>query len=117
MRRAIIALASAAVLLTALAGPASATKPIRGCSDDFAPWVISDFRAYMNSQLFYDSLSPAGQALAPDILAIVNSDPWVTASDAIDKNGDQVLCIKQKPPTPGNLHGWIFNAVDNTAAS
>lgn len=32
-----------------------------------------------------------------------------------DKNGDDVLCVKDVPDTPGHLGSWIFNVVDNIA--
>ncbi len=39
---------------------------------------------------------------------------WVTQWDAIDKNGDGVVCMKNRPHTPGNP-AYFFNGVDNTA--
>lgn len=71
----------------------------------------------MNDAAFVDSLSPEGRALAPDIQALINDPAWLVGSAAIDGNGDGALCIKPKPPTKGNLYGWAFNAVDNTAQS
>ena len=35
--------------------------------------------------------------------------------DAIDKNDDGRLCVKDLPDTPGTFFGWIFNVIDNTA--
>jgi hypothetical protein len=39
---------------------------------------------------------------------------WYTQWDAIDKNGDQIVCMKNRPHTPGNP-AFFFNGVDNTA--
>ncbi len=114
-RRRILSLVAALAISLAVAAPASAVKPVRGCTDSFDLWSIVGFRAYMNSAEFYLSLPPEGQALAPDILASINSDTWLAATDGIDKNGDGYLCLKQGPVNSGHLFGWIFNAVDNTA--
>lgn len=59
-RRRIMALAAALVISLALAAPASAGKPIRGCSDSFNLWDVLAFRAYLNSPGFYASLSSEG---------------------------------------------------------
>ena len=66
-RRPILAFAAAAALSVSLAAPASAVKPARGCADPFDLWTIGAFREWMNNAAFVDSLSPEGQALAPDI--------------------------------------------------
>lgn len=109
------AAATAAALALALtAGGVAADKPVRGCSDDFDLWTVTNFRAYMNSAEFYASLPPEGQALAPTILAIINSDAWLAGSASIDANGDGQLCLKQKTITSGHYWGWQWNAVDNT---
>ena len=39
---------------------------------------------------------------------------WVTQWIAIDKNGDLMVCMKDRPHTPGNP-AYFFNGVDNTA--
>ena len=36
--------------------------------------------------------------------------------NAFDKNNDGMLCVMDLPDTPGDLGGWIFNVIDNTAA-
>lgn len=114
-RRRIMALVAALAISLAVAAPASAGKPIRGCSDSFDLWDLLDFRAYLNSAAFYGSLGSEGQALTPDFLELINSDAWLAIGAAFDKNSDGHLCIKQGPPTKGHLYGWVFNAVDNTA--
>ena len=114
MRRLGLAAATAALAMTMTAGWVAADKPTRGCSDDFGLWSILDFRAYMNSDGFYASLPPEGKALAPDNLAIINSDGWLAGADGLDANDDGRLCLKQKTITSGHLWGWLWNAVDNT---
>ena len=115
MRRSITATLVALALVAVAAGTVHAGKPARGCADDFEVWNYLDFREYLKSDAFYDSLSPEGQALAVDILPGLDSEGWLAASQAYDKNGDVILCIKPSPPVKGNLYGWVFNAVDNTA--
>ena len=39
---------------------------------------------------------------------------WVTQWVAIDKNGDLMVCMKDRPHTPGNP-AFFFNGVDNTS--
>jgi hypothetical protein len=105
------------LLLAGTAGSVMADKPTRGCSDDFELMSLLDFRALMNSAEFYESLPPEGQALAPDILAFINTDNWLAAGAAYDANADGQLCLKQKTFTAGHLWGWSWNAVDNTKNS
>jgi hypothetical protein len=114
LRRVALASAAAALALAVSVGSVAAEKPTRGCSDNFALTTILGFRDYMNSAEFYASLPAAGQALAPDILAIVNSDAWLAGIGVIDANGDGKLCLKQKTITSGHLWGWLWNGVDNT---
>lgn len=115
MRRPITAILMALALVAVAAGSVSAAKPARGCADDFDAWLYLDFREYLQSDAFYDSLPPEGQALAPEMVASLDTEGWLAASESYDKNGDMTLCIKPTPPVKGNLYGWIFNAVDNTA--
>lgn len=113
-RRIGLASAGALLALAVTAGGVAADKPARGCSDDFDLWSIVGFRVYMNSAEFYASLPAEGQALAPDILAIINSEAWLAGASGLDANGDGNLCLKQKTITAGHLWGWLWNAVDNT---
>ena len=64
------------------AAPASAEKPVRGCPDDF--------KRFTSAQIF-------------------QMFPTVSQGffDAIDKNGDGIVCGKQLRP--------IFNPIDNVA--
>jgi hypothetical protein len=115
MRRSILATLLAFALIGISVGSVSAGKPLRGCADDFERMPYLDFRAYLLSDAFLDSLSPEGQALAVDFIPFIESEDWIAVSDGFDKNGDGILCIKQNPPTKGNLYGWVFNGVDNTS--
>ena len=110
-----VALATMTLLISA--GSAAANKPVRACSDDFELMGILEFRALMNAPAFHATLPAAGQALAPDLLAVVNSNAWLEISAKIDANGDGQLCLKQKTLTSGHLWGWSWNAVDNTKNS
>ena len=115
MRRPITAILMALALVAVAAGSASAAKTGRGCADDFQAWNYLDFREYLKSDAFYDSLPPEGQALAADLLPQLDTEAWLAASEGFDKNGDMILCIKPHPPVKGNLYGWVLNAVDNTS--
>jgi hypothetical protein len=108
-------MAMGCLLALALVAPTAAVKPQRGCADGFLQTSISDFRDWMNSAEFYNSLPPEGQALAPDILAIINSPDWLLGINTFDKNGDDDICAKQGPINKGHFYGWIFNVVDNTS--
>ena len=114
LRRTGSALAMGVLLLAGTAGAVMAEKPVRGCSDDFELMSVLEFRALMNSPEFLAALPPEGQALAPDILAVINTDDWLAGAAAYDANADGLLCLKQKTITSGHLWGWSWNAVDNT---
>ena len=114
LRRAAAATVAASLVLALTASSVAAERPDRGCSDDFELWSVLDFRAYMNSTEFLDSLPEEGVALAGDILAAINSPAWLDGAAKIDANDDGFLCLKQKGINAGHLWGWIWNAVDNT---
>ena len=40
---------------------------------------------------------------------------WFTQWEAMDKNGDELVCMKARPITPGNP-AYFFGGVDNLAA-
>ncbi len=115
MRRMGVALVCALIVAGSAVGVAAADKPIRGCPDSFELMSIDAFRALLNSQSFFDSLPPEGQAIAEPMLAFVNSEAWLGTALAIDKNGDLHLCLKPLPRTAGNFYGWFWNGVDNTS--
>jgi hypothetical protein len=117
LSRSRLVLLSAGILLVVSAGGVSAAKPTRGCPDGFQRWDILDFRDYSNSAEFLATLPPEGLALAPDILAEINSQAWLDGLDGLDKNDDGAMCAKRGPINAGHLYGWIWNVVDNTANS
>jgi hypothetical protein len=39
---------------------------------------------------------------------------WIEQWAGIDKNGDRIVCMKDRPHTPGNP-AYFFNGVDNTS--
>ena len=89
------------LLCLAVAAPASAAKPTRGCPQGSALMTRDDFKAL--------SLSVG---VPPEVLVSLE---WAAGWDAYDKNLDDRLCIKDLPNTPGHLDSWIFNVVDNTS--
>ena len=101
-RRMVTAMGAAAVLALAIGGPAAAVKPVRGCPNvDKVPMTISEFRELSRS------LGVPSE--------IIDSPEWLAAASSFDKNGDTILCIGDKPDTPGHLDTWVWNATDNTS--
>ena len=99
MKRSSVALAVFAALT--IAGPTSAAAPIRGCphaASGFEPMTIEAIVA-LGVQLGM----PAD--LADDMLAV---------GETIDANDDRMLCLQDRPDTPGNP-AWLFNVVDNVS--
>ena len=94
-------LIGAALLSLAVAAPANAGKPVRGCGNEgFDPMLYADFR-----QLSLDVGVPA-ELLGADHHAL-----WLQ----VDKNDDDIMCVKDLKDTPGHLGSWIYNIVDNTS--
>ena len=89
------------LLCLAMAAPASAAKPTRGCTKDFVLMTRDEFIAL--------SLSVG---VPPELLG---TPEWVAGWVAYDRNHDDQLCVKDLPNTPGHLDSWIFNVVDNTS--
>jgi hypothetical protein len=89
------------VLVLAIALPVAA-RPTRGCGNEkWDPMTMTQFREL--------SLS---LGIPPELLF---SPEWEAGWAAYDKNGDTILCVKDKPDTPGHLDTWVWNVVDNTA--
>jgi len=89
----------ALLLVTAIAGPALAAGPSRGCPND--KFVLLDYEAFRALSL---SVGVPEDVIASEAL-------WQNT----DRSGDGLLCVMDLPDTPGTLDGWIFNVVDNTA--
>ena len=92
---------SVLLLTVALAAPAMAAKPIRGCPN--AGFDLMDYPSFR--QLSLDVGVP------PELLGADHLAGWLT----YDRNDDTILCVKDLPDNPGTLGGWIFNVVDNTS--
>ena len=101
MRRYASALALPILLSLAVAAPALAAKPVRECpnaASGFAPMTI-------------EATIAMGVALGgpPDL-----ADAFLPVGEAIDANDDPILCVQDRPNTPGSP-AWLFNAVDNVS--
>lgn len=86
MRRAGVMIVAVALQVAAVAGPAAAVKPVRGCAPPFTLTSREDLRKAL-----------------PD----VPQDRFDATFDAFDKNNDERLCVKQQPR--------FVNVVDNTS--
>lgn len=100
MRRIVTAIAIAALTL-AVAAPANAAKPARGCPND--GFVLMNYPDFRDLSI---ELGVPEDLLGPDHLAAWNS---------FDRNDDGLACIKDLPDTSGHLGTWVFNAIDNTS--
>jgi hypothetical protein len=89
-----------ASLFVIAAVPASAAKPARGCGNE--GFVHSSKAA------FRDLSRGLG---VPEVLLGAPLDAWWGETD---KNGNDHLCVKDLPNTPG-LPVIVFNIVDDTA--
>ena len=96
-----VAVLGAALLLLALAAPASA-RPTRECGND--EFDLMDMEAFRD--LSIEVGVPADILFTPE---------WEAGWASYDKNGDGNLCVKDKPDTPGHLGSWVWNVVDNTS--
>lgn len=99
--RPILAIAAAGLLAFAVASPAIAGKPDRGCPND-------GFTA-MTYQQFRDLSLSLG--IPEELLGEEHAAGWA----GYDRNDDGSLCVKDLPDTAGHLGSWVFNVVDNTS--
>jgi hypothetical protein len=91
----------AGLLALALAAPAAAVKPARGCPNEgFVPMTREEFR-----QLSRDLGVPE------EFLGEGFDAQWAS----YNKNGDAWLCVKDLPDNAGHLGSWVFNVIDNTS--
>jgi hypothetical protein len=125
MRRVLIGLIAVVLAAgAALMAPAtaSATPPNAGCPSDSSGWQLETFQQYFNNDI-QDALN-AGMTVN-QILAIYNQ-PTLEALytnlalpgyQAVDKNGDGMLCQKN-PPALDNLGiPYLSNIRDNNTAA
>jgi hypothetical protein len=102
MRRAPIFIAMLVALSTLIAGPVAAARPIGGCGNpSFSTMTFEAFREMSRE------LGVPGELL--------DSPEYAAHFAKIDKNNDNLVCVKDLPDNAGTLFGWIFNVVDNTA--
>jgi hypothetical protein len=92
--------ASTLLFAMALASPAIAASPTRGCPDQFLKLDYWQFVAY--------SISLGNP---PEVYPPQPGSYWTK----LDKNGDGLLCIMDLPDNYGQLDGLAFNGVDNVA--
>ena len=131
--RNLIRIATAVLIVLAVAGPVSAARPDAGCPAEGSGYFI------VGQQEWWD-VTVAGFE-AEGIHVYVDGDPangftaefeafaaaagfgdgqglydfvWIDQWQAIDKNADLLVCMKRRPVTPGNP-AYFFNGVDNTA--
>ncbi len=91
----------AALLVLAVAAPAQAGKPTRGCPDS---------KFLIGRDVFRELSLSLG--VPPELLF---TPEWEAGWAFYDKNGDTNLCASDLPDTPGHLGSWIWNVVDNTS--
>ncbi len=132
MRR-IAALFGLVAALALVPGVALAARPVAGCPADTSGYFL------VGQQTWWDRTVAGFEA--EGIPVYVGGDPnlgftaafdafaadagygngqglydyvWVTQWQGIDKNGDLMVCMKDRPHTPGNP-AYFFNGVDNTS--
>lgn len=115
--------------LTLVPGIALAARPVAGCpaassgytlvdqqewwDRTVAGFVAEGIPVYVNGEFTaaFEAFSvAAGFGSARGLYDFVWIDQWA----AIDKNGDLLVCMKDRPHTPGNP-AYFFNGVDNTS--
>jgi hypothetical protein len=94
--------AAAIGLLLAVAGPVAADRPARGCPNDAK--ILTTIEEMREISL--------SVGIPPELLG-ADWEAFVLAK--LDRNGDGLFCVQDKPDNHGHLDGWIFNGADNTA--
>jgi hypothetical protein len=96
MHRSITVLILTAIALIAATAPADAGRPRGRCGAGFELMTIEDTLPLVSE----------GSPNPVDVL--------LAALQAIDKNEDDLVCVKDLPDTPGSP-SYVRNVVDNTA--
>jgi hypothetical protein len=128
MRR-MAALFGLAAALTLVPGVALAARPVADCPADPSGYVLVDQQTWWDRTVagfeaegihvydggvftaaFEEFAAAAGFGSAQGLYDFV----WITQWAGIDKNDDLMVCMKDRPHTPGNP-AYFFNGVDNTA--
>lgn len=98
-------MAMALLMLTSVAGPASADRPIAGCPPGFIDEAFT-----LEAALEYKALANGGP-LPPQAV-----DYFTGYFASTDKNGDDLVCMKDLPDTPG-IPPFVTQLMDNVANS
>ncbi len=96
MRRFLLVSVLTMALCCALSAPASAQRPRAACGLGFELITIDDLLLLVSD----------GSPNSPEVL--------LAALEGLDRNGDDLLCAKDLPDTPGSP-AYVRNTVDNTA--
>lgn len=96
MRRPITVLVLSAIVLLSAATQAGAGHPLGRCGRGFVLMTIEDTLPLVSE----------GSPNPVDVL--------LTSLQGIDKNDDDLVCVKDLPDTPGSP-SYVRNVVDNTA--
>jgi hypothetical protein len=132
MRRLLVTLSIATLTATLLIpGAALGAKPVGSCPATASGWALVDqaewwartvdgFEAegitvYDGSGNFTEDFEEASRALGFASAQALYDYVWGAQWDAMNKNGDDFVCMKDLPRTPGNP-AYIFGGVDNTAS-
>ena len=96
MRRSITVLVVSAIAFVSAAAPAGAGHPLGRCGRGFELMTIEETLPLVSE----------GSPNPIDVL--------LAALQGIDKNDDDLVCVKDLPDTPGSP-SYVRNVVDNTA--
>jgi hypothetical protein len=99
MKRFLVIAGLAAATTFASAGAGSAKQPVTACPPSFAPMTTEQFRDLAIALGFPSS---SLQELQAELTAL-------------DKNGNDLVCVLDLPDTPGNK-SYQFDVIDDTAS-
>lgn len=125
MRRITLVAAVAALLLIALPSAASAGKPSNGCPNAASGWMRVNGTEWLRITLegfaeegidTPDELDEFSREIGfvdwQDFAAWIIGDQWAI----FNRNGNDFVCIKDLPNTPG-IPGYIVNGVDDQSSA
>lgn len=98
MRRTASITVLVAVSVLALTGPVQAARPRAACGRGFELLTIEQILPLV---------ADGSPSTPEELLAVL---------EALDRNGDELLCAKDLPDTPGSP-SYVRNVVDNTAST
>ena len=133
MRRMLLSVVAATLLLAAITTVALGAKPSNGCPSDASGYFRVDRDGWWNETVAgfelagipvyeadgttftaeFDAFAAAfGLVDGAGLEAFVRGPQW----DTFDKNQNDFTCMKPRPVTPGNP-GYLFNGIDDQSAS